>query len=169
MTDDAGEGGAEEPLERHARHRLAESETGPPEDHADGHEGQGHVEAPGDGGERLREARPQDHQDEDQPHVVRFPDRADGVLDQPALGGAPLRPSGHQIPEAGAEVGPAEEGTSGDAPPTSPAGARPGSGPHGEEHAEGLGPGPGQGGVDRIPGAQRPPFGQEHDEGEPDP
>ena len=63
-----GEGGAEEPLQRHARHRLPEGKAGAPQDHADGHQREGHVEAGGDGGEGLGEPRPQHDQHKDQPH-----------------------------------------------------------------------------------------------------
>ena len=48
--------------------------------------------------------------DEDQPDVVRLPDRADRPVDQLARPAAALAAAGEQAPETGAEVGAAEDG-----------------------------------------------------------
>ena len=54
-------------------------------------------------------AGPEHDQTEDQPHVVRFPDRTDRVVDQRARPFAPLGAAREEVPEPGAEVGAAEE------------------------------------------------------------
>ena len=64
-----------------------------------------------------REAGPHHDQHEDQPDVVGLPDRADRVLDQRPLLRAAPGPAGHQVPEPGAEVGPAEQRVGGHADP----------------------------------------------------
>jgi hypothetical protein len=51
----------------------------------------------------------QQHEDEDEPHVVGFPDRAERVLDQTAAGHGTVATAGEQVPEAAAEVGAAEQ------------------------------------------------------------
>ena len=65
--------------------------------------------------ERRREAGPHDDEDEDQPDVVRLPDRAHRALDHPADPRAPLGAARGEVPEAGAEVGAAEDGVRGEA------------------------------------------------------
>jgi hypothetical protein len=55
------------------------------------------------GRERAREAGEEQDDDQDQPDVIRFPDRGDGVVGQAPL---PLGPGagGEQVPDAAAEV-----------------------------------------------------------------
>ena len=60
---------------------------------------------------------PQHHEDEDQPHMVGFPHRADRMVDHLTGCLAPFGPAGHEIPEAGAEVGAAEWGRITDSEP----------------------------------------------------
>ena len=55
--------------------------------------------------ERQREGGPEDHEHEDQPDVVRLPDRRHRALDHAAHAPAALGPAGGEVPEAGAEVG----------------------------------------------------------------
>ena len=52
---------------------------------------------------------PEHDEDEDQPDVVRLPDRADRVVDELPRSRAALGPAGDEIPEPGAEVGAAEQ------------------------------------------------------------
>ena len=64
-------------------------------------------------GECVRERGPEDDQVEDQPDVVGLPDGGDRLVDQgarrPAAGGG----AGQQVPQAAAEVGPAQDGVQG--------------------------------------------------------
>ena len=70
--------------------------------------------------EGLGERRPEHHEDEDQPHVVRLPDRPDRPGDQGSRALAALAAPGHQGPEPGAEVGAAEDRVERDARPRAP-------------------------------------------------
>ena len=56
-----------------------------------------------------REARPEEHQDVDQPDVVRLPHRADAAVDLGPQVGAAAGVAGEQVPHPAAEVGAAEE------------------------------------------------------------
>src|SRR5262249_19050993 len=69
----------------------------------------------GDRREDLGERGPQDDEAEDQPDVVRFPHRADRVVDECARLRPALRPARDQVPEAGPEVRATEEGVRGHA------------------------------------------------------
>ena len=60
--------------------------------------------------ERRREAGPEHDEHEDQPDVVGLPHGADRPVDQLARPPAALAAAGEQAPEAGAEVGAAEDG-----------------------------------------------------------
>ena len=89
--------------------RLPERETRAAQHNPEGRESQRHEEGQRDRRVRLREGGPQDHEDEDQPDVVGFPYRPDGMLDRGARMRTSLRPAGGQVPESGAEVGTAED------------------------------------------------------------
>ena len=65
-------------------------------------------------GEGVRERGPEDDQVEDQPDVVGLPDRGDRLVDQRARGPAPPVAAGQQVPQAAAEVGPAQHRVQGD-------------------------------------------------------
>ena len=70
-----------------------------------------------DRGERGRKRRPEDDEIEDQPGVVRLPDRPDRVGDQCPRSGALARAARHEVPEPGPEIGAAEHGVGGHAEP----------------------------------------------------
>jgi len=89
---------------------FAERERRPAGDDADRDQGERDVEGGSDGREQWRERGPDDDEDEDQPDVVGLPDRPDRVLDECAAGPTVLRVAGNQVPEPGAEVGPAQQG-----------------------------------------------------------
>ena len=78
-------------------------------------ERQRHEQRQGDRREGLGEPRPQHDEAEDQPDVIGLPHRSDRVVDHlpGALAGGWT--PGDEIPEAGAEVGAAEDGVGGDA------------------------------------------------------
>src|SRR4029453_18280259 len=108
-----GEAGAEQPLEPQLGHGLAEGEGGTPQDHPERHRHQRDVQSRHDRGEGGREPGPEHHQDEDQPDMVGLPHRPDRVLDQGPLTSPAVGPAGDQVPGAGAEVGPAQQGVGG--------------------------------------------------------
>ena len=109
-----GEGGAEVPAIAGAEHRLAEREARPAEHDPERGECERDEQRERDGGVGLGEAGPQHDEDEDQPHVVGLPHRADGVVDQFAGTLAAAGAAGDEVPEPGAEVGAAEHGVGGD-------------------------------------------------------
>ena len=92
-----------------AEHRLAEREAGSSQHDAEGGEGQRDEQRQGDRGVGLREAGPQHDEHEDQPDVVGLPHRGDRVVDDLAGSFAALGPAGDEVPEAGTEVGAAED------------------------------------------------------------
>ena len=75
---------------------------------ADQDKGQGDVQQGPEPGERGRKAGEEQHQREDQPDVVRLPDRADGLGDELAL---PLLTwtAGEKVPDATAKIRPSEQ------------------------------------------------------------
>jgi hypothetical protein len=83
---------------------VHEGEGRAAQDHADEHHGQRDVQGGGDRGEGQREADEEEHDDEDQPHMVGLPDRPDRVVDEVALV-VGAGPRGEHQPGAAAEVG----------------------------------------------------------------
>ena len=92
-----------------AEHGLAEGEARSAQHDPDRGDRQRDEQRQRDRGVRLGEPGPQQHEAEDQPHVVALPDGADRVVDHLARPLAAGRSSGDQIPEPGAEVGAAED------------------------------------------------------------
>jgi hypothetical protein len=86
-----------------------EGEARPPEDDAERRDAERDEQRGHHGLEGDREARPQHHEHEDEPHVVRLPDRADGPVDERASTAAALAGAGEQPPEPTAEIGAAED------------------------------------------------------------
>src|SRR5437773_2329975 len=74
-----------------------------------------HVEGEAEGRERGREGREQSGDDEDQPDVVRFPDRADRIRDEGPLALA-HRSDRQEIPHPAAEVRSPEQPIQGETP-----------------------------------------------------
>jgi hypothetical protein len=89
---------------------FAEREAAAPQHDAQGGQAERQVKGAHDVGERGREAGPEDDQAVDQPGVVGFPDRTEGVVDDRAGGAAAFGAAGGQVPETGAEVGAREDG-----------------------------------------------------------
>ena len=112
-----GERSPECTLQRQLRDRAAERERGAAEDHPERHGDERDVQRRRDRGKHRREPGPGDHQREDEPHVVGFPDRADRLRDAPALGGTGSRRARDEVPETGTEVGAGEQDVRGDASP----------------------------------------------------
>ena len=96
---DPAEGGAEEEGREHrgdgerrpvgaahpeAGRDLAEGEARPAQDDAERRQREGDEQRGEDRAVGRREGGPEDHQDEDQPDVVRLPDRPDGAVDERA-------------------------------------------------------------------------------------
>ena len=93
---------------------LAEGEPGPAQHDPADRQPDRQRERDHHRGECVRERGPEDDQVEDEPDVVGFPDRGDRLVDQvraaPGRGGG----AGQQVPQAAAEVGPAQDGVQGD-------------------------------------------------------
>ena len=104
-----GEDGAELPPVAGADHGLVEREARASKHDAQRGDRQRHEQRERDRRVRLREAGPQHDEGEDEPDVVRLPDRGDRVIDHRARTSPPRRSSGDEIPEAGTEVGAAEQ------------------------------------------------------------
>src|SRR5262249_30312458 len=102
-------------LTRGARDFFAEREARAAQHDAECRERQRDEQRERDRLECFGEPGPQDDEDKDQPDVVRFPDRADGVVHDGAGLGAAFGVAGEEVPEPGAEVGAAEERVSRDA------------------------------------------------------
>ena len=83
----------------------AEDERGAPDHDPHDEKQDGNEEPRGDRGEGLREGHEEQDQDEDEPDVVRLPDRGEGLLD-----GGPLLlrpwPMGDDVEDSAPEVGP---------------------------------------------------------------
>ena len=92
---------------------LAEGEARPAQDDPDRRERERDVEGGHHRGERLGEAGPEEDEDEDQPDVVRLPDRRDRALDPVADRLGVGRAAGEELPEPRTEVGAAEDGVEG--------------------------------------------------------
>ncbi len=109
-----GEGGAGGALGRQPGQFLAEGEAGA----AEHDPGQRQPQRQGEGGhhrgERVGERGPEDDQVEDQPDVVGLPHGGDRLVDQGPRRPAPRGGAGQQIPQAAAEVGPAQHRVQGD-------------------------------------------------------
>ena len=86
-----------------ARAVAAEDERRAAQHDPDEHERERDVQHDAKGGERRGEGGEEQHDDEDEPHVIRFPDRPDLRGDQLALRGA-SRAAREQVPHAAAEV-----------------------------------------------------------------
>ena len=91
------------------KHGLAEREARAAQHDAEGGDRERHEQRERDRRVGLGEARPQHDEAEDQPDVVGLPHRADRVVDHLAGPLAALGAAGDQVPEAGAEVGAAED------------------------------------------------------------
>src|SRR5712692_6409828 len=99
------------PVERH-RAVLAvmrpERESRAAQHDANEHEGQRDVQRGAQFGERRRETREEQYDNENQPDMVRLPDWPDCLCDEGSLRGAP-RSEGKEIPDTPAEVGSAQK------------------------------------------------------------
>ena len=110
-----GERGAEVAAIAGAEDGLAEGEARSPQHDAEGRDRERDEQGERDRRVGLGEAGPQDDEAEDQPDVVGLPHRCDRVVDHLAGSLAALGASGDEVPEAGPEVGAAEDGVGGDA------------------------------------------------------
>ena len=126
---------AERPPVAGAQHRVAEREARAAQHDAERRDGEGHEQREGDRRVGLGEARPEDDEAEDQPHVVGLPHRPDRVVDHPPGAVTALGPAGDEVPEPGPEVRAAEHGVGGD--------------PHEEDERGGGAHGTGTGGSSR--------------------
>ena len=88
---------------------VLEREAGSSQDDPERSQAQRDEQRREDGLEGGREAGPQDHEHEDQPHVVRLPHRPDCPVDQRARPPAAFPSTGEQAPETRPEVGAAED------------------------------------------------------------
>ena len=86
----------------------AKGERRPAQDDADQHQRDRHVQRRGQVGVRARKTGEQEHHHENEPHMVGFPDGADGFGDECTLFVA-LSSACQQIPDATAKIGAAEE------------------------------------------------------------
>ena len=122
--DAAGRDGARRHAEQHRGHQAgpgkehapaalhvialavigAEGERRPAQHDADQHERKRDVQRHRESRVRRREAHEEQDHREDQPYMVGFPDRPDGIGDERALS-LPAWPGGEQVPHAAAEVG----------------------------------------------------------------
>ncbi len=104
--EDRGEGEdrAQRPPFGRTEEALAEREACAAQHDPKRDEGEGNEERERDRREGLGEPGPEHDQREDQPHVVGFPHRADGVVDERPWSLAPVRSAGDEVPEPGAEV-----------------------------------------------------------------
>jgi pyruvate dehydrogenase (quinone) len=92
---------------------LAEGEPGSAQHDPAGRQPDRQRERGHDRGECVRERGPEDDQVEDEPDVVGFPDRCDRLVDQAARRPAASGGASQQVPQAAAEVGPAQDGVQG--------------------------------------------------------